>query len=67
MSTVPIPIPEGAVGAIAGIIGAALSYGSIRDTATCTAMQMKEKGFSYEFYPVLTTSIKCPRILRTLA
>jgi hypothetical protein len=54
----PIPIPEGAVGAIAGIIGAALSYGSIRDTATCTAMQMKEKGFSYEFYPALATSVR---------
>ncbi|MQL55423.1 hypothetical protein [Acidianus ambivalens] len=57
-SPVPIPISEGAVGAIAGIVGAALSYGAIRDTATCTAMQIKEKGFSYEFYPALATSTR---------
>ncbi|AEE94320.1 hypothetical protein Ahos_1437 [Acidianus hospitalis W1] len=68
MSTgpVPIPIPEGAVVAIAGIIGAALSYGSIRDTATCTAMQMKEKGFSYEFYPALATSVRVSKATKNI-
>lgn len=68
MSTapVPIPIPEGAVGAIAGIIGGLVTYGSIRDTATCTGMQIKEKGFSYEFYPALATSLRVTKSTKNI-